>query len=132
MTRTHERMRGRKESGRFTMLPHVVIEHPAVTTLNPALRWVLVVLAAQHNGRNNGALALPISTAKLFGITSTNTLNRGLRALEERGLIVQTSPGSYHPPKPARYGITWKPMDHTEWSRKGPPTSDFRRWSDAA
>jgi hypothetical protein len=129
---TRKRARGRKESDSFAMLPNAVTQHPAMTTLSPALRWVLVALVAQYKGGNNGALALPLSTAKLFGITSTNTLNRGLRALEDRGFIVQTFPGSYSPPKPARYGITWKPMDATDYSRKGPPTSDFRGWSDAA
>lgn len=123
---------GRRESGRFAMLPHHVIQHPAVTTLPAACRWVLVALAAQYHGSNNGALALPLSTAGRFGITSSNTLNRSLRELRSHGLIEQTYPGSYRPPEVARYAITWKPMDNTPWSRKGPPTNDFKRWANAA
>lgn len=114
------------------MLPHHVIQHPSVTTLHAACRWVLVALVAQYNGNNNGALALPISTAALFGVTSSNTLSRSLRELQSRGLVIQTYPGSYHPPEVARYAITWKPMDDTQWSRKGPPTNDFKGWPHAA
>lgn len=132
MALKRERARGRKESGRFVMLPHAVIQHRAVITLSPAARWVLVAVAAQFNGKNNGALALPLSTASSFGITSSNTLSRGLHELESRSLIVKTFQGSYSPPLPARYAITWQPFDDTTWSRKGAQTSTYRGWSDAA
>ena len=126
------RAKGRRESGRFVMLPHSIIQHPAVATLHPACRWVLVALVAQYDGKNNGALALPMPTARLFGITSSNTLNRSLRELRARGLVIQTHPGSYHPPEVARYAITWKPTDDTQWSNKSAPTSDFKGWNSAA
>lgn len=132
MARSREKGKGRREGGRFVMLPHHVIQHAAVTTLHAAVRWVLVALVAQYNGNNNGALALPMPTAQTFGINSPDTLSRGLRILRERGLIIQTYPGSYHPPEVARYAVTWKPLDHTQWTTSGPPTNDFRGWSDAA
>ena len=124
--------KGRRETGRFVMLPHHIIQHSSVTTLHAACRWVLVALVAQYDGKNNGALALPMPTAKQFGIASSNTLNRSLRELEKRGLVQQTFPGSYHPPLVARYAITWKPIDETQWTRKGPPSNAFREWNHAA
>ena len=132
MARTRARIRGRKESGRFARLPHSILMHPSVTSLTAAVFRVLVAVVAQYDGRNNGALALPLSSAHTFGVTSANTLSRGLREMQVRGLVLQTYPGSYHPPAPARYAVTWLPTDDTTWTKKGPPTSEFREWNRAA
>jgi triphosphoribosyl-dephospho-CoA synthetase len=123
-----ERFKGRRESGRFAMLPESVLMHPAVTTAPPAVRWVLVALTAQYNGHNNGALVLTTQVAKAFGIGSVDTLRRGLGDLEQRQLIEKIDPGSYRPPRPARFAITWKPLDATEWCRQSPAAHAYRRW----
>ena len=132
MAQKRERVQGRKESGRFARLPHSILMHPSVTSLPAAMFRVLVAVVAQYDGRNNGALALPLSSARGFGITSANTLSRGLREIQARGLVLQTDPGSYTPPLPARYAVTWLPTDNTPWTKKGPPTSAFREWNRVA
>src|SRR5688572_8104541 len=104
------------------MLPRDMLRHPAVATLPPALLRVLVALASEYNGRNNGAIALTRADARKYGITSAGALSRALSggrrrgALIERGLVVVTDPGSYVPARVARYALTWRPFDHTEYS----------------
>lgn len=114
------------------MLPLSVLRHPSVTTLHAAVRWVLVALAAQYTGRNNGALTLTRAAAREYGIASSDTLNRGLTELERRGLVMRTDPGSYMPPRPARFALTWRPLDDTDYSCANKiPSFDYRGWTHA-
>ena len=106
-----------KTGGRFAMLPLSVLKHPAVTTLEPAARWVLVAMAGQFSGGNNGALALPRTVAREYGVRSADTLKRSLEILCQRGLIEQTHSGSYVPPTAAQYALCWQPINQTQWTR---------------
>ena len=120
--------RGRQR-GRFAMLPLAVLDKPAVLTLHHAHFRVLVLLAAQYTGSNNGALGLSKSQAATQGVTN-KTLYRALSALEERGLISQTYPASRVPPRPTMYAITWKKLDDTDYSRKTrTPTHEYTKWA---
>lgn len=111
------KLKGRRStSGRFALLPLSVIKDPAVTTLDPAVRWVLVALAGQFSGGNNGAISLTLAVAREYGIRSSDTLRRGLGVLRERRLIELTFQGSYVPPKPARFALNWLPLNQTEWT----------------
>lgn len=133
MRSRRERQKGRRESGRFALLPESVITHPALTSLDLGARWVLVALAAGYNGHNNGALVITRASAKRFGINSSGTLRRGLGQLEERGLILKTDPGAYIPRSPARYALTFQRIDKTEFTptpRAAP--HDYKQWDTAA
>ncbi len=99
------------------MLPLTVLAEPAVKTLSHAVFRILVLMAAQYHGGNNGALGITYSQAALNGIGSDHTLYRALRTLEERGLIEQTYPASRVPARPGMHALTWISVDDTEWSR---------------
>jgi hypothetical protein len=103
--------RKRLETGPFAMLPVDVLTSPAVRTLPHIAHRVLVALAAQFFGRNNGSLTLTRRTAKSYGIGSPLTLAASLGELEARGLIFRTRPGSRIPPRSAMYAIAWKGVD---------------------
>lgn len=94
----------------------VVLEHVAVRTLSHAAFRVLVLLAAQYHGCNNGALAVTACQATASGIASRNTLYAALRDLEARGLIAMTYPASRVPPRPTMWAITWESVDATDYS----------------
>jgi len=115
-------------AGRFAKLPLTVLDQVAVTTLHHAAFRVLVLLAAQFTGYNNGALGLSKSQAANQNI-SNKTLYKALATLEERGLIERTYPASRVPPRPTMYALMWTSIDDTEWSRSTRiPTHSYRDW----
>ena len=110
------------------MLPLTVLDKAAVITLHHAAFRVLVLMAAQFNGYNNGALGLSKSQASSQNI-SNKTLYKALATLEERGLIERTYPASRVPPRPTMYALMWIAIDDTEWSRSTRiPAHTYRDW----
>lgn len=116
MSRRHPRRN--TKAGRFARLPLSVLGSVAVTTLAHSAFRVMVCLAAQFNGGNNGDLGMTPSQAKNNGISSKNTFYAALNELECRGLIERTYPASRTPPKPTKYALTWLPVDDTDYSRR--------------
>ena len=126
MSRCHPRRK--TGSGRFARLPLIVLGHESVITLTHAAFRVLVILAAQFTGYNNGALALSKTQAAKQNI-SNRTLYRALRTLERRGLIDRTYPSSRVPPRPTMFALTWLAVDDTEWSNATRvPARTFADW----
>ena len=122
----HRRKRG---GGRFARLPVVVLEHMAVTTLTHAAFRVLVLLAAQFNGFNNGALGITAKQATNAGIGSDKTLYRSLQELELRQLVELSYPASRVPPRPTMWSLTWLPLNDTPYSQSTrTPTHAYRDW----
>lgn len=93
------------------MVPVDVLTSAAVRTLPNVAHRVLVALAAQYHGCNNGSLTLTRRTAREYGIGDTHALAAALRELEERGLVIRTRPGSRLPPRSAMYALTWRQVD---------------------
>lgn len=124
--------KGRKIRGRFAHLPRDAMEHPAVATLSHAQFRVLVLMAGQYNGKNNGALGLTAKQAAQQGIGSQRTFYKALRELEHRGLIERTFPASRIPPRPTMYAITWRNIDETEYTTpRNIPSNQYRQWEGA-
>lgn len=119
----------RKGVKQFALLPLDLLIHGAVASLDHGAFRVMVLLAGQYRGRNNGALGLTAKQAMGAGIGSDNTLYRALRLLTERGLIEQTHPASRVPPRPAMYSIAWQAVDDTDYSRATTvPAHTYREW----
>lgn len=121
--------KGRKIRGRFAHVPRDALEHRAVATLSHAQFRVLVLLAGEFNGRNNGALGLTEKQAREQGIKSAHTLYKAFRELEQRGLIQTTYPASRVPARPTMYALTWRNLDDTEYTNATTMQSnDFLKW----
>jgi len=90
MTEKRQRIKGRKEKGRFTGIPHVVLDSRDYRRLSGTATKVLMMLCRQHNGYNNGDLSAPFSSAKQWGIGSQTTLSKALRELQAANLILRT------------------------------------------
>jgi hypothetical protein len=122
------------ETGPFAMLPDDVLLSEACRTLPHPAHRVLVVLAAQYFGRNNGSLSLTRTTAAKYGMRNPHTLDASFRELEERGLILRTRPGSRLPPRSALYAITWRPINEPkEYDRHDAmptlkPSNAYAKW----
>lgn len=133
--RLHQGRRG--ASAPFAHLPVELLTSLAVKTLPHAAHRVLVALAAQYCGRNNGSLSLPRRVAREYGICDPHVLYDALRELEARGLVSRTRPGTRLPPRAALYAIMWReineplPSDphHVRPTVKAPDT--WRSWTPA-
>ena len=96
---------------RFLALPHGVLDAPSFITLSaPAVR-LLLDIARQYAGPNNGRLLCTLSVMKRRGWTSNDTLTRARRELEASGFILQTRLPMM-PRRAAWYGVTWRPLDY--------------------
>jgi hypothetical protein len=120
----------RKGKGkRFAMLPVMVLETLAVTTLSHAAFRVLVLLTAQFNGFNNGAIGITAKQATGAGIGSDKTLYQSLRELELRQLVELSYPASRVPPRPTMWSLTWLPLNDTQYSQSTrTPSHAYRDW----
>lgn len=110
------------------MLPVKVLNTDAFKTLSHATVHVLVLIAGEYNGHNNGALGLSKTQAASHSI-SNRTLYRALRSLEARGLIDRTYHSSRVPPRPTMFALTWVPLDNTNWTTEGVrPAKTYLDW----
>ena len=83
-----------RDGGRFVALPHVVIDSPSHRALNHAARSLLVDIARQYTGRNNGKLVACNKALKPLGWTSHQSVTRALQELIEAKLLTETRKGA--------------------------------------
>ena len=110
MARSRERIKGRRSGRSFLSLPHYVLDHPNYYTLSSRAIKLLIDIAAQYRGTNNGDLCCTFSVLKKRGWTSNDQIRKGLNELLERGWLIQTRQG--HRPRVASlYALTWQPIN---------------------
>ena len=105
----HRKAKGRANSGSFVSLPHSVLKHPAFATLTPRGTKLLIDLATQYRGKNNGDLSMPLSQMRNRGWNSSDQLQKAKNELIERGFIAVSRQGGRN--KCSLYAITWQPID---------------------
>ena len=110
---SRQRSKGRKTSGTFTLLPHMVMDAPAFVNRGPSALKLLLDLSRQLNGKNNGGLIATFSKMKERGWRSTSTLEAAKKELLAAGLIEQTRQGGLAQGArvPSLYAVTWLPID---------------------
>ncbi len=117
----------------FAQIPVEVLTSEACRTLPHYAKVVLLTVAAQYRGNNNGDIALSYSTARTFGITSKWQLTDSLALLLERGLIQKTLQGGKKPLRPCLYALTWQPINNLagkiEACQTFAPSNDWVKWS---
>lgn len=80
-------------SGQILAIPRVVKRSAAYRSCSPLARSILVELADQHNGANNGRLNLSYAYLREQGFNSKDQIAKGRDELISRGLIVLTRQG---------------------------------------
>ncbi len=108
-------------------IPLGVLHSESVTALSHAEFRVLVLLAGQYHGRNNGNLGITKSDAEVHRIAG-RTLYRAFRTLMANELIEITYPASRVPPRPTKYALTWWKIDETPWSMETRTPARIFRW----
>lgn len=121
----------RRTTGKhFAQVPVEVLTSEACRTLSNYAHRVLIALAAQFRGNNNGDLSLTWSMAPAFGINSKEQLNSSTKILIERGLITKTRQGGKKPLGPTLFAVTWHPINDLRGKiDSGPTTSASNAWA---
>lgn len=106
---------GKLDVGRFTVLPHSVIHSVEYRTLGFSARALLIDIAAQYTGKNNGKLVACDSYLKPLKWNSNGTISNALKELKASGLLIQTRQGMKPPYKQvAWFALGWFGLDVTE------------------
>lgn len=115
MVRSRSKIKGRATSGGFLALPHAVLESDSFRGLSSHAVKLLIDIAGQYRGQNNGDFSAAWSLMQRRGWKSRDTLTKALRELLEAGLIERTREGGN--PKQggagicALYAVTWLAID---------------------
>ncbi|TVT58377.1 MAG: hypothetical protein FHK80_07235 [Azoarcus sp. PHD] len=97
--------------GRFLALPHLVLDCPAFIGLSAPASRLLLDVARQFAGHNNGKLLCTLSALKPRGWTSNDTLSRARKELEAAKLMQKTRE-AMKPHRAAWFGLCWLPLDY--------------------
>ena len=99
--------------GRFLALPHAVLASPRYRALSSSAVKLLIDIAMQYDGKNNGDLSAAWKVMKPKGWRSEATLDRAKKELLATGFIAETRKGRL-PNTCTLYGITWHPLDPSD------------------
>lgn len=111
---------GRSSTRPFLSIPKDVIDSAAYRGLGGWEVKLLVDIASQFNGKNNGDLTAAYSILKDRGWKSPGTLNKALRELLKVGLIQETRSGGRH--RCTLYAVTWRGVDECKGKLEVNPT----------
>ena len=103
------RIKGRQTTKSFVMFPHDVMEHETFKLLSPRATKLLMDIASQYRGNNNGDLCAPFKLMKKRGWNSSDQLNRAKKELVSSGLVMVSRRGGLN--KASLYALTWFSID---------------------
>lgn len=107
------RKKKRQFTGGFLALPHAMIHSPAYRELSTKAVKLLIDIAAQYNGKNNGDLCTAWKIMRVRGWKSEQTLQAAKNELLQAGFISETRKGR-RPNLCSLYGITWQPLNASD------------------
>jgi hypothetical protein len=110
-TRNEKRRRnlGRQTTAPFLRLPLDLLEHESFRTLTPRATKLLIDIAAQYNGHNNGDLCAPLSLMRKRRWNSSDQLFKARKELLDRRLILTSRQGGLS--KCSLFALTWFQID---------------------
>lgn len=120
----HTRGSGRDPGG-FLIIPWSVVDSPAYQALSVHGRALLVEMARQMRGDNNGALLCSRAYMAPRGWTSSDMLTKAKRELLAAGFLHETVIGQ-RPNKASWYAVTWQGLDRLNGFDQG-AAETFRR-----
>lgn len=114
------RHKGRRSTAPFLNIPKEVLSSEAYLSLGGWEVKLLVDIASQFNGKNNGDLTAAYSVMRERGWNSTGTLNKARKALLDAGLIQETRSGGRH--RCTLYAVTWRGINECKSKLDVKPT----------
>lgn len=94
-------------------LPHVVIDSAGYRQAGHTARSLLIDIARQYTGTNNGKLVACDKYLRPLGWKSPDVVTWALRELEAAGLLIKTRAGA-KPNKAAWFALSWYTLDQSE------------------
>lgn len=111
MTRQRWQVKGRSErKERFALIPFEVIHSQNWARASKPCRALIVDIASQYSGHNNGDLTASITVLRPLGWTSPGTIKELLREADHYGLLVLTRQGGLLIGA-SLYALGWKPVN---------------------
>lgn len=106
------RAKGKRGVSHFTSIPHAVMRDPSYRKLKGNAAKLLLELAFQFRGFNNGNLTTAFGVLKDRGWNSRATIDRAKKELLAADLIRETRAGRFENPggRCALYALTWQPI----------------------
>lgn len=111
MTRERWKVKGRRErKERFALIPSEVIHSDNWARASKPCRALIVDVASQYSGYNNGDLTASITVLRPLGWTSPGTIKELLREADYYGLLVLTRQGGLLIGA-SLFALGWKPVN---------------------
>lgn len=107
---TRNRHKGNRIGEGFIALPYSVLNSPLFIALPPHAVKLLIDVAAQYRGDNNGDLSLAWKLMKPRGWRSEATLHKAKCELLAAGLLYETRKG-HRPNVCSLFALTWHHLD---------------------
>ncbi len=101
--------KGRRAKEKFLMLPRHVTDHLDFISLSSRAMKLLIDIAVQYNGHNNGDLCAAMTLMKKRGWKSNDQRNKALEELQDKGLIIKSRQGGRK--IASLYAVTWRAID---------------------
>lgn len=108
------------------IMPDAVMNHIDYIGMSSPAKALLLEIAFQFNGRNNGDLQCSRTVMASRGWSSNDVRERALKDLEGGGLIVKTRQGG-RGIGPSLYAITWQPIHECGGKHDLQPTTTAYR-----
>jgi hypothetical protein len=116
---------GRKDSNNsFAGIPRRVMESEDYIGLTSSAKSLLLELAYQYRGKNNGDLTAAWSVMRSRGWRSPVTVRKALKQLIDSTLVYCTREGQFTNPGGvcALYAVAWRPIDECKGKHHMKPT----------
>ncbi len=110
MAKSYKRSKDKRDGDRYMALPHVVIDSPVYRNLSHPARSLLIDIARQYTGTNNGKLVACAKYLRPLGWKSNDTVTRALVELKEAELLIETRLGM-RPNRAAWFALGWYALD---------------------
>ena len=123
--RQYRRRSSSRFQGRFVGIPVDVLESNAYLGLSHPAKALLLDIALQYKGDNNGRLLTSLKFMEPRGWRSAHVLNRAKQQLQDSKLIYQTVQG-HRANKASWFAITWHALDDNDRYDFG-ASNGFRR-----
>lgn len=99
-----------RDAGGFAAIPWAVLDSAAYQRLSHPARSLLMEIARQFHGDDNGRMIVTLAYLKPRGWTSNDVISRAKAELLDAGLIFETCKGQ-RPNRASWYAVTWLSLD---------------------